>query len=143
MAAIDAALAAQNATVAAEALGLSSVYIGAMRNNPREVATLLALPPGAFAVFGMCVGYAAAGAVGEVKPRLPQAVVLHRERYGAPEEAELRAGYDARVSAFSTRQGMALDTWSSRVIGRLGKIAAMSGRDRMVATLQAMGFPLR
>ena len=34
VAAIDAALAAQNATVAAELLGLSMVYIGALRNNP-------------------------------------------------------------------------------------------------------------
>ena len=34
VAAIDAALAAQNATVAAESLGLSCVYIGALRNNP-------------------------------------------------------------------------------------------------------------
>src|ERR1700704_2643822 len=57
VAAIDGALAAQNATVAAESLGLSMVYIGALRNNPIEVGRLLSLPPGAMAVFGMCVGY--------------------------------------------------------------------------------------
>jgi hypothetical protein len=38
---------------------------------------------------------------------------------------------------------MAADTWTKRVIGRMGKIAAMGGRDRMVAALNAMGFPLR
>jgi hypothetical protein len=38
---------------------------------------------------------------------------------------------------------MASDTWTGRVIGRMGKIAAMSGRDKLVATLKAMGFGLK
>ena len=42
---VDAALAAQNATVAAESFGLGMVYIGALRNNPEEVARILKLPP--------------------------------------------------------------------------------------------------
>ncbi|HEY1413858.1 MAG TPA: nitroreductase family protein, partial [Rhodopila sp.] len=54
VAAIDAALAAQNATVAAESLGLSCVFIGALRNNPVEVGRIVGLPEGAFGVFGMC-----------------------------------------------------------------------------------------
>jgi nitroreductase len=144
VAAIDAALAAQNATVAAESLGLSTVYIGALRNQPLEVAKVVDLPPGAFAVFGMCVGYATEAAFGEVKPRLPQEVVLHRENYLPPvDEAQRRSAYDAVIGGFSARNEMATDTWTRRVIGRMGKIAAMSGRDRLVATLNAMGFELR
>src|SRR5690606_15454775 len=38
IAAIDSALAAQNAAVAAESMGLGVVYIGGMRNQPEEVA---------------------------------------------------------------------------------------------------------
>src|SRR5258708_7803753 len=72
VAAVDAALAAQNATVAAESLGLSMVYIGALRNNPAGVGRLLDLPPGAMALFGMCVGYPLPTVTNEVKPRLPQ-----------------------------------------------------------------------
>ena len=53
---VDAALAAQNAVVAAESLGLGTVYIGAMRNRPEDVAQELALPQHAFAAFGLCVG---------------------------------------------------------------------------------------
>jgi hypothetical protein len=101
------------------------------------------LPVGAFGVFGMCVGYASAAGETEVKPRLPQAVVLHCETYDASGEATHRAAYDAELEAFSARQGMAADTWTRRVIGRMGKIAAMSGRDRLVATLNTMGFHLR
>jgi nitroreductase len=143
VAAIDAALAAQNAVIAAESLGLSTVYIGALRNNPMEVARLVGLPPGTFGVFGMCVGYASPTEAGEVKPRLPQEVVLHHEVYDASGESPRRAAYDALMAAFSTRNEMTADTWTRRVIGRMGKIAAMGGRDRMVAALNAMGFPLR
>ncbi|WP_428487662.1 NADPH-dependent oxidoreductase [Rhodopila sp.] len=143
VAAIDAALAAQNAVVAAESLGLSTVYIGALRNNPTEVAKLVGLPPGAFAVFGLCVGYASAAGAAEVKPRLAQDAVVHHDVYDASREPVLRAAYDARMAAFSLRHGMAFDTWTRRVIGRMGKITAMSGRDKLVATLHAMGFSLR
>jgi hypothetical protein len=38
---------------------------------------------------------------------------------------------------------MAQTTWTQRVIGRMGKLAAMSGRDRLVSILNGMGFPLR
>jgi nitroreductase len=143
VAAIDAALAAQNATVAAESLGLSCVYIGALRNNPLEVARIVGLPSGAFGVFGMCVGYASATAASEVKPRLPQDVVLHREVYDTSDERARRAAYDALMGGFSARNEMAADTWTKRVIGRMGKIAAMGGRDKMVAALHGLGFELK
>src|SRR6478609_5112136 len=64
VASIDAALAAQNAVVAAESLGLSTVYIGALRNDTQRVAATLGLPPGTAGVFGLCVGYAKAGSEG-------------------------------------------------------------------------------
>jgi len=38
---------------------------------------------------------------------------------------------------------MTQDTWTKRVIGRMGKIPAMSGRDKLVGILQSMGFPLK
>jgi nitroreductase len=143
VAAIDAALAAQNATVAAESLGLSCVYIGALRNNPPEVARIVGLPAGAFGVFGMCVGYASPSVTNEVKPRLPQEVVVHHDVYDASGEPAHRAAYDALMSEFSVRNGMGPDNWTKRVIGRLGRLAAMAGRDKMVAALHAMGFSLK
>jgi hypothetical protein len=143
VAAIDAALAAQNAVVAAESLGLSTVYIGALRNDPLKVKQVLGLPDGTFGVFGLCVGYATAEAANEVKPRLPQPAVLYREKYGNADEPALRAGYDAKMTAFSRRNEMADDSWSARVVKRMGTIAAMSGRDRLAGILRAMGFELR
>lgn len=143
VAAIDAALAAQNAVVAAESLGLATVYIGALRNDPERVAALLGLPPGAMGVFGLCVGYAAPGAAGEVKPRLAQSVVLHRDRYDTKNERAARAAYDAELAAFSRRNEMTAETWTQRVIARIGTIRALRGRDRLGTALRALGFPLR
>ncbi|MEM9199110.1 MAG: nitroreductase family protein [Pseudomonadota bacterium] len=143
VAAIDAALAAQNAVVAAEGLGLSTVYIGAMRNQPEAVAELLQLPPNCMAIFGMCVGHADLERPAEVKPRLPQEAVLFHERYDAAQEPALRAAHDAEMEAFSVAQGMERQSWSARVLGRLGPVAAMGGRDELGAALRRLGFGLR
>jgi nitroreductase len=143
VAAIDAALAAQNAVVAAESLGLSTVYIGALRNDVQRVADTLGLPSGTVGVFGLCVGYAKPGSEGEVKPRLPQTIILHRGRYDTLGETVTRAAYDAEMSRFSQRNEMAADTWTARVIARVGSIKALRGRDRLAAALNALGFPLK
>ncbi|WP_424812954.1 nitroreductase family protein [Roseococcus sp. YIM B11640] len=143
VAAIDAALAAQNAVVAAESLGLSTVYIGAMRNDPARVAELLKLPAGVVGVFGLCVGYAASGVTNEVKPRLPQEAILHRGTYGAVDEPAMVASYDAKLDGFSSRYEASATTWSGRVINRMGRIKAMAGRDRLSEILKGLGFPLR
>ncbi|MGE0719512.1 MAG: nitroreductase family protein, partial [Alphaproteobacteria bacterium] len=143
VAAIDAALAAQNAVIAAEALGLSTVYIGALRNDPVRVARLLGLPPGAMAVFGLCVGYADPKAAGEVKPRLPQGAVLHHGRYATADERAHRAAYDGKLAVFSRRNEMNDDTWTRRVISRIGTLPALRGRDKLRQALEALGLPLR
>ena len=143
VAAIDAALAAQNAVVAAESLGLSTVYIGAMRNNIVRVAGLLGLPPGAVCVFGLCVGHAKDGVTNAVKARLPQAAVLHRERYDTSQDEALRKAYDAELARYSKAHEMAQYTWTERVINRVGKIPAMGGRDKLASALRSLGFPLK
>jgi len=143
VACIDVALAAQNAVVAAESLGLQTVYIGAMRNDPVRVAKVLGLPPQAFAVFGLCVGYATEKAAGEVKPRLPQASVVHHDRYDPAGEVEERAAYDLELDKFSKRHEMQATTWTQRVLNRLGPIKSMNGRERMRAALATLGFEIR
>jgi hypothetical protein len=143
VACIDAALAAQNAVVAAQSIGLSTVYIGAMRNDPVWVARLLGLPPGAFVVFGLCVGYATEKAKGEVKPRLPQAAILHHEHYDAANEVAERRAYDAEMEKFSNRHELQAATWTQRVLNRLGPIKSMNGRERMRSALASLGFEIR
>lgn len=143
VACIDAALAAQNAVVAAESLGLGTVYIGAMRNDPVRVAELLGLPRQSFVVVGLCVGYATEAGAGEVKPRLPQASVLHRERYDVTNELAHRRAYDDELARFSQRQEMQAGTWTQRVAGRLGPLKSMNGREKLRAVLANLGFEIR
>lgn len=143
VACIDAALAAQNAVVAAQSIGLRTVYIGAMRNDPIRVAKLLDLPHQSFVVFGLCVGYATEKGDGEVKPRLPQSTVLHHERYDAANEAAQRKVYDAEMSRFSARHELQAATWTQRVLNRLAPLKSMNGRETLRASLAKLGFEIR
>lgn len=143
LAALDATLAAQNALVAAESLGLGTVYIGALRNDPEAVAALLDLPQGAVAVFGLVVGRPDPAVATAVKPRLPQQAVLHRESYRTAPQPEAIARHDAATLAFRAEQGLPAQTWSALLIGRLRTVAALKGRDKLRAALAARGFPLR
>ncbi|HXZ10089.1 MAG TPA: NADPH-dependent oxidoreductase [Paraburkholderia sp.] len=140
---IDAALAAQNAVVALESLGLGSVYIGAIRNAPEQVAAELALPSHVLPVFGLCVGYADPARPAEVKPRLPQSVVLHRERYDAHAQLTGVALYDEILAGFQARQGQSDASWTRRSIERWRTRESLHGRDRLRDALAALGFELR
>ncbi|KAA9383740.1 NADPH-dependent oxidoreductase [Neorhizobium galegae] len=143
LATIDASLAAQNALVALESLGLGTCYIGGIRNHPAEVSELLGLPPEALAVFGMTVGYPDPAVETEVKPRLPQSVVLHREQYqAAPPEADL-ATYDDTMRSFQTGQGMAVRGWTSVVASRIADAPALKGRHVLLDVVRRMGFKVK
>jgi len=144
VAAIDAALAAQNAAAAAESLGLGTCYVGAMRNDPERVAAELGLPPRAMAVFGLCVGYEDPARSSEIKPRLPQPMVAFRECYTPHQaETELVAKYDETLAAFSRSQGMGDVTWTGRLFARMGSLKGLNGRERMRAMMRSLGFELR
>ena len=142
--AVDAALAAQNAVVALESLGLGSVYIGAMRNHPEEVAKELNLPPNVFAVFGMAVGVPDPAVPTGVKPRLGQAAVLHREQYqwGEP-QLEAVQTLDAKFREFQKEQGLPEQGWVRQVLSRVRGPDAMSGRTRLRQALEALGVGLK
>ncbi|KAF2990568.1 NADPH-dependent oxidoreductase [Methylocystis sp. MJC1] len=141
---VDAALAAQNAVVALESIGLGCCYIGAMRNKPEEVAKELNLPPNVFAVFGMTVGVPDPAANAGVKPRLGQAAVLHREQYQwGDAQREAIETLDTVFKDFQKEQGLPEQGWIRQVLSRVRGTDAMSGRDRLREALKALGFELR
>ncbi len=144
MAVIDAALAAQNAAIAAESFGLGTVYIGAIRNNPEAVATELNLPPHIFPVFGMCIGYPNPDNIPAVKPRLSQAAILHREAYSLEQQEEEIEQYDRLMTEFYQQQQMAVvGDWSQHSVERIATAASLGGRDCLREVLQLLGFQLR
>ena len=86
VAAVDTAIAMQNATVAFEALGYGCCYIGGLRNDTAAVVDLLELPAHVVPVAGMTVGVPARPLRRRPRPALD--TVLHWERYtpAAPDQ---------------------------------------------------------
>jgi len=141
MGVIDAALAAQNAVVAAEAMGLGTVYVGGMRNQPEEVAKVLGTPPNVFPVFGLVVGRPDPAKPAAIKPRLPQSAVLHREQYQVPADQTQEIGdYNEALRQFMRTHGMREVDWSAQVVERLGSPEALTGRHRLYEALRNAGF---
>lgn len=142
VAAVDAGLAAQNAVVAAESLGLGTVYIGALRNRSNVVAELLDLPPRAVALFGLVVGWPDPSQSSAVKPRLPQQVVLHAERYSPTDSAEAIARYDALSRNFQADRQIAQTGWIAPVLARTAGPASLHGRETLKSILEDRQLPL-
>jgi FMN reductase (NADPH) len=103
IAAIDVSIAAQNAALAAESLGLGVCYIGSLRNNPTEVIELLDLPRLTFPIMGMTLGWPEKQV--NIKPRLPLQTVLHWETYDRVTEDDCLSAYDATMIATGIFKG--------------------------------------
>jgi nitroreductase len=140
MAVIDVALAAERMVCAAESVGLSICYIGAMRNDPQRISELLHLPEGVFCPFGLCVGYPSESSNAGIKPRFSQDAVWFRETY--PRDIDV-AEYDERMSAFYESQKMKGEiTWSVRSGRRVGN-HHLTGREVLKNWLESKGFNRR
>ena len=145
LAAVDVTLMMQNATLAAESMGLGMCYIGAIRNNSQAVIDLLGLPKLVFPLVGMTLGWPEKAPM--IRPRLPLEAVLHWEQYDADDEALLRA-YD--------RAMIATGIYAGRQVGRAGmdeedygwmehtaRRVSKSHREGLLKVLQDAGFALR
>ncbi|MGN5005534.1 oxygen-insensitive NADPH nitroreductase [Aeromonas sp. 96A] len=137
--AIDGALMAQNALLAAQSLGLGGVYIGGIRNHPAEVSELLGLPHQVIPLFGLCLGHPAQQP--EQKPRLPRGLVVHQERYQHELDRDLLARYDQQIADYyqARSSNNKQQTWSGQIRAILGK----ESRPFMLGFLQSRGFNLK
>ena len=132
----DALIAAQNTVVAAESLGLGTVYIGAFRRRTEEVWSLLDLPKEVLPVVGLAVGYPDPSKPSAVKPRLPQHLVAHHERYDeALLETDLEA-YDQRFQDFLASQGQPRVPWTQQTAERI------AAPDTFSEHLKRIGFAI-
>ncbi|WP_342360514.1 NADPH-dependent oxidoreductase [Terrarubrum flagellatum] len=142
VAAIDSALAAQNVCVAAESLALGTCYLGVLRNHPEEVAAFLKLPPMAAVTFGLAIGFPDPKRPANIKPRLAQGSVLHRETYDAAQALAPVADYEVALDAFNKRERNGQPLWGLRSSARVAGPESLSGRDRLKFALRQLGFPL-
>lgn len=136
VATVDTALAAQNAMVAAESLGLSGVYIGGIRNNPGEICSLLNIPSQVYPVFGMCLGYPDQDP--GPKPRLPFEAILKTDTYSTENETQLLEEYDQVIQSYYDvrTKGRRKDTWTAQVSG----LVKEKVRPHMKDFLEEQGF---
>ncbi len=106
IAAVDAAIASQNAGLAAESLGLGFCYLGAIRNQPRRVISLFDLPELVFPVFGMTLGWPVKAPL--IRPRLPLKAVLHWDTY-QQDDLPLLEEYDQAMIETGIYRGRQVD----------------------------------
>lgn len=126
MGCVDDALAAERMLSAAESIGISGCYIGALRNDVYGIREFLKLPDRCFGVFGLCLGYPAENVHAEIKPRLSQESIWFEEVYDSNRGI---GDYDKRMTEFYETQGMKGDvTWSMRS-GRRVNGSQMTGRE--------------
>lgn len=92
----DAAIAAQSACIAAEALGLASCYNGNVIDHAAELCRLLALPKYVLPVIMLTVGYPKNA--GKVSKKYPVELLAHRDTYSQPADAELLSAYHKKTA---------------------------------------------
>ncbi|MFV0489329.1 MAG: oxygen-insensitive NADPH nitroreductase [Vibrio fluvialis] len=118
--AVDSGIMAQNCLLAAESLGLGGVYIGGLRNSPKEVDALLELPPYTAILFGMCLGHPDQDP--QLKPRLSPQVIVHENRY-QPLDLSLIEQYDqTMIDYYQSRSSNAKQQgWSEQITAKLSQ----------------------
>jgi FMN reductase (NADPH) len=87
VAVVDAAIAMQNAALAAQSKGLGFCYIGAVRNDPRKMRTIFSLPDLVYPVCGMTLGWPEKTPI--IRPRLPLGAIMHWDEYNEDDQAYL------------------------------------------------------
>ena len=94
LACCDALVAAQTAVCAAWSLGIGSCYIGDVMENWELHKDMLGLPKYCFPIAMLCLGYPTEQQKRRAQPsRLPETLIVHRDRYRMPRDEELDAMY--------------------------------------------------
>lgn len=123
VACIDAALAAQNAALAAESMDLGICYIGGIRNNIQAVSELLNIPYRVIPLFALIVGYPKKRP--DKKPRLPLANVYHENSYQTNKQVFMKQleGYNEDIYTYYDQRtnGKRKETWTEQVSNMLDK----------------------
>ncbi|MFC5650204.1 oxygen-insensitive NADPH nitroreductase [Paenibacillus solisilvae] len=137
---IDTALAAQNAVVAAESMGLGICYIGGLRNQLEQVCEILKTPDRVIPLFGLSVGYPADGA--EQKQRLPFDNVYHEDEYNQDKDQFINQliQYNEEISSYyaDRTSGKRKDRWTEMMT----KLLKNPKRLFMKELLRKKGLPL-
>ena len=111
----DVGICLQNATVAAESMGLGTCHIGAIRNKPLEMTKLLNLPKYVIPLVGLTVGYPDDDP--GLKPRIPPKGVCFENKYSTENAKAAVDEYDIIFKKYlAERETNSRDmNWSERI----------------------------
>jgi len=90
----DTVIAAQNVSIAAEAMGLGSVYIGTVLECVPQLSNMLDLPPMVFPVVLLCLGYPKNYPA--PRKKLAANILVHNEKYKLPDDKSLLEAFDKK-----------------------------------------------
>lgn len=126
IAAVDAALAAQNLVLVAEDLGYGTIYIGSCADAWEELVPLLGLPKRVLPVFCIAIGVAAEDP--PLRPRLDAGLIFHTNQYRLYESSELSTAIDHMSSVLAgegyyTKYSKRDDyEWRDHVVNKFGAL---------------------
>ena len=106
--------------VAAESMGLGTVYLGSILADPRAIVQALELPELTFPVLGLLVGHP--DQEPGQKPRMPLSVMTAKNTYPRVESyTETLADYDREVTEYyDLRSGSRLESFTHLVATNIG-----------------------
>lgn len=135
----DASLAIQNVNVAAESLGLGTVFLGSVLNDAPAVVDLFNLPKMTFPILGLAVGYP--DQEPQLKPRLPQSLMYFDNSYPdvLPLTEEL-AKYDNDVTQYYDLRdaNTRVDSFTKQITDGMNR--KMPKRLNVLKDIQAQGL---
>ena len=146
LATIDASLFAQNLTLALEAHGLGTCYIGGIRNDLPGLDALLDVPSGTFPLFGLAVGWPGGEAKAQVgsdagrRPRFEPGDIWTQEAFPTDDEVEgtIRR-FDGVATRYYAERGAEGRDWS----GGLWRKFKTALRPGLKAYYESKGASLR
>ena len=135
----DATIAAQNMVVAAESLGMGTVFLGSLHNDAQQIIDLLGLPEYTFPAVGLAVGWP--NQEPQLKPRLPKEVMHMENQYQALENLlkDIEA-YDEEITGYYDTRDLnnRVDRFSKQVADKMEILPPK--RLALLEVIQQQGF---
>lgn len=138
----DACIMAQNIVVAAESMGLGTVYLGSILNDSERICRLLKLPYLTFPVVGLGIGYPNQDP--QIKPKMDMGLRVFENEYKVFDnyleelkdyDEEMQTYYDLRDA------NRRLDSFSNQVVTRMK--SPNLKRAKMLNNIRDQGFNLK
>ncbi|NLY44089.1 MAG: NADPH-dependent oxidoreductase [Clostridiaceae bacterium] len=138
----DACITAQNVVVAAESMGLGTVYFGSILNDSEKICEILKLPELTFPVVGLGLGYPNQNP--QLKPRMEMRLRVFENTYTIFEnyldeikdyDEEMCTYYDLRDA------NRRVDTFSNQVVSKLKN--SIPKRQEILNIISKQGFDLK